>query len=163
MARATRLSTVSWWIACEERTLTEEVPAAADEVRGFYVDLNNIKLVHPLVVSVRSTGRTETADGYVQTYRVRDRIPLGPFTVRTSYVARLDVPAVGGVITRARQFPWVRLYSVVTFEQIQPGTRVVERMQITAPRLLAAVTVREAVKAHIEMLAGVRRYFKQPL
>jgi hypothetical protein len=153
---------VSWWIACAERTLTENVAAAADEVRGFYVDLNNIKLVHPLVVSVRSIARTDTADSYVQTYRVRDRIPLGPIIVPTSYVARLDVPAAGDVIAEARQFPWVRLDSVVKFEQLQRGTRVVERIRITAPRLLAAVTVREAVKAHIEMLSGIRRHFERP-
>ena len=153
---------MSWWIACAERTLTENVAAVADEVRGFYVDLNNIKLVHPLVVSVRSIARTDTADGYVQTYRVRDRIPLGPVIVPTSYVARLDVPAAGDVIAEARQFPWVRLDSVVTFEQLQRGTRVVEQMRITAPRLLAAVTVREAVKAHVEMLSGIRRHFERP-
>ena len=73
------------------------------------MDLDNIKLVHPLVVSVRSYRTDETADGYGQTYRVTDRIPLGPFTVRTSYVALLHVPIVGDVVTEARQFPQVRL------------------------------------------------------
>lgn len=125
----------------------------------FYVDLNNIKLVHPLVVSVRAVARSDTADGYVQTYRVRDRIPLGPFTVWTSYVARLYVPVAGDVIAEASQFPRVRLHSVVTFEQMDEGTRVIERMRIEAPRPLAAVTVREAVNAHIAMLSGIQRRF----
>lgn len=40
------------------------------------------------------------------------------------------------------------------------GTRVTERIRISAPRLLAGVTVREAVKAHAEMLAGIRRHFE---
>jgi hypothetical protein len=40
------------------------------------------------------------------------------------------------------------------------GTRVTERIRIAAPRPLAPMTTREGVKAHIEMLAGIRRHFK---
>ncbi len=152
---------MSWWIASAQRTLSEEIPAAPDQVRDFYVDLNNIKRVHPLVVAVRSTGRDESADGYVQTYRVQDRIPLGPFTLRTSYVARLQVPVVGDVVAEARQFPLVRLNSTVTFDRIETGTRIVEHMRVHAPRPLAGVTAREATKAHIAMLSGIRRIFDE--
>jgi hypothetical protein len=151
---------VSWCIIGAERTLTEEVPAEVDRVREFYVDLNNIKLVHPLVASVCSISRSETVGGYLQSYRVHDRIPLGPFIIRTSYVIRLHVPATGDLITEARQFPLVRLNSIVTFEKIDRGTRVTERIRTQAPRPLAAVTHREAVKAHITMLAGIRRQFE---
>lgn len=142
-----------------EREISADVPASPDDVRAFYVDLHNIKTVHPLVVSVRATERTETGDGYQQTYRVADRIPLGPFTLPTSYTARLTVPATGDVVTEARQFPRVLLTGVVTFEALGQGTRVTERITIEAPRPLAAVTTREAVKAHTEMLAGIRRHF----
>ncbi|MCV7038563.1 polyketide cyclase / dehydrase and lipid transport [Mycolicibacterium moriokaense] len=142
-----------------ERVLSEEVSASPDDVRAFYVDLANIKTVHPLVVSVRSTARTELADGYCQSYRVKDRIPFGPFTLPTSYSAHLRVASSGPVITEARQFPRVRLYGVVSFDADGKGTRVVERLTIHAPRLLAAITTREAVKAHTEMLAGIRRHF----
>jgi hypothetical protein len=86
-------------------TLTEDVPAPPDVVRDFYTDLDNLTFVHPLVVSVRGMSRTETAGGYRQTYRVRDRIPLGRYTLPISYVARLDVPRAGDVIAEARQFP----------------------------------------------------------
>lgn len=67
---------VSGWIRHAERALREDVPAPPDEVRGFYTDLENMKLVHPLVVSVRSGVRREARDGYIQDYRVADRIPL---------------------------------------------------------------------------------------
>jgi hypothetical protein len=140
-------------------TLAEEIPAAPDRVREFYVDLNNIRLVHPLVVSVRTVGRTETADGYVQTYRVTDRIPLGLVTLRTAYTARLHVPIHGDVVAEARQFPRVRLHSVVTFDEIDGGTRIVEHLRIRAPRLLATVTTREAVDAHRTMLSNIREHF----
>ncbi len=151
---------MSWWVAHAERTLTQDVPAAPGAVRGFYVDLDNIKLVHPLIVSVETLSRSQTPDGYLQSYRVIDRIPLGPFTIKIAYQARLCVPAGGDVLTEADQSPGVRLRATVSFEPIESGTRVTERIRIAAPRLLAPITTREAVKAHIAMLDGIRRHFE---
>jgi hypothetical protein len=147
-------------MARAERTVSEEIPAPPDAVRDFYVDLDNIKRIHPLVVAVRATDRKETGDGYVQSYRVQDRIPLGPLHLRISYVARLQVPKVGDVTADAFQFPRVHLHTRVTFEPIDTGTRITEHMRIDAPRALAAMTVREAVKAHTAMLAGMRGCFE---
>ena len=151
---------MSWWIVQAEKTLSEDVPAPADEVRDFYVDLDNIRLVHPLIVSVQAMSRTQTPDGYQQSYRVVDRIPLGPFTIKITYQARLHVPRDGDVLTEADQSPGVRLRGRVSFEPIDGGTRVTERIRIAAPRPLAPMTTREGVKAHIEMLAGIRRHFE---
>ena len=106
---------MSWWTVHAERTLSEHVPAPPDAVRDFYVDLDNIKLVHPLIVSVETVSRSATLDGYQQSYRVVDRIPLGPLTIRTSYRARLRVPARGDVLTEADQSPGVRLRGTVSF------------------------------------------------
>lgn len=142
-----------------EFTLSQDVAAPPDRVRDFYIDMDNMRLVHPLVVSVRTVARYDTADGYVQTYRVTDRIRLGRIILRTRYVARLHVPAAGDVIAEARQFPGVRLRSVVAFDEIGGGTRIVEQTRIQAPRPLARVTIREAVHAHTEMLANIRRHF----
>lgn len=151
---------MSRWYTHTERTLTEDVPAPADQVRDFYVDLDNIKLVHPLIVSVQTVSHTQTADGYLHDYRVVDRIPLGPFTVKVTYRARLRVPVHGDVLTEADQSPGVRLRGTVSFQPVPGGTRVTERVRISAPRPLAGFTTREAVKAHIEMLAGIRRHFE---
>jgi carbon monoxide dehydrogenase subunit G len=151
---------VSFWITHAAYTLTEEIPAPPNQVRDFYVDLDNIKIVHPLVVSVQTTSRGQTSDGYQQTYRVRDRIPLGPLAIRISYWARVEVAEHGDVLTEARQFPRVRLNGTVTFQPIDSGTRLTERLQIAAPRLLAAMTQREAVDAHVAMLAGIRSHFQ---
>jgi hypothetical protein len=153
------VSLVSWWVRAVERTLSEDVPAPPARVREFYVDLDNIRLVHPLVVSVRTIARDDTADGYVQTYRVTDRIPMGLFTLRTRYTARLHVPIDGDVIAETRQSPMVRLNSVVSFDEVDGGTRVVEHIRIHAPRLLATMTIREAVAAHTTMLSNIRRHF----
>jgi hypothetical protein len=65
----------------------------------------------------------------------------------------------GDVLTEARQFPRVALDGVVSFVASGNGTRVTERIRIAAPRPLAAVTVRQAVAAHAEMLAGIRTHF----
>ena len=151
---------MSLWIAHAERTISEEIPAPPDVVRDFYVDLDNIKEFHPLVVSVRVLSRSQTDAGYQQTYRVHDRIPLGPLTMPISYWAQVQVPTDGDVITEARQFPGVRLNGVVSFQPIQRGTRLTERLNIAAPRLLAAMTEREAVDAHAVMLAGIRHHFE---
>ncbi|WP_231639261.1 SRPBCC family protein [Mycobacterium sp. Marseille-P9652] len=151
---------MSWWVAEAECTLSRDVPAPPQAVRDFYVDLDNIKLVHPLIVSVETLSRVETADGYSQAYRVVDRIPLGPLTLKATYRARLHVPADGDVRTEADQPPGVRLRGTVSFEPVPGGTRVTERIRITAPRPLAGITTREAVKAHIAMLEGISRHFQ---
>lgn len=143
-----------------EHTVSEDIPAPPDEVRDFYVDLDNIKRLHPLVVAVRATDRQQTADGYIQSYRVQDRIPLGPWRLRISYLAWLNVPHTGDVTAEAHQFPRVRLRTRVSFEPVDAGTRITEHMRIDAPRVLAAMTSREAVKAHTAMLAGMRRCFE---
>ena len=151
---------MSLWIAHAERTISEEIPAPPDAVRDFYVDLDNIKDLHPLVVSVEVLSADNTPDGYQKTYRVRDRIPLGPLSMGITYWARVQVPTQGDVLTEARQFPKVRLNGTVSFEPIETGTRLTERIDIAAPRPLAAMTQRQAVEAHVAMLAGIRGHFE---
>lgn len=151
---------MSWWIAHTERTVTEEIPAPPAQVRDYYVNLDNIRLVHPLMVSVELLSRTDTADGYRVSYRVVDRIPLGPATMKVTYRARLYVPVNGAVQTEAQQSPAVRLRATVCFEPSETGTRITERIHFAAPRPLAAFTVREAVKAHTRMLYGIRHHFE---
>ena len=139
--------------------LTEQVRAPPQQVRAFYADLVNMSTVHPLLVSVRELSRTPTSDGYERTYRVTDRIPLGPFTLRTTYRVRMVVPAAGDLSAEARQFPRVRLRTVVTFTPVDSGTQVAERISIEAPPILAPLIARKALAAHREMLAGIRRRF----
>ena len=104
--------------------------------------------------------RDETTEGYTQIYRVRDRIPVGPFTLRIAYTASVHVPHLGDVLTEARQSPRVRLLGAVSFVQVEGGTLVTERLLVEAPRPLASMTAREAVAAHAEMFAGIARRFR---
>ena len=150
----------NWWLTSTNHVVSDEVPAAPQDVRDFYCDLHNITQFHPLVVSIEATHREQTEHSYTQTYRIRDRIPFGPFTMGIAYTAKVHVPASGDVLTEALQFPRVRLTGRVSFDQIDGGTRLTERLRIEAPRPLAATTARQAVKAHAEMLAGIRRCFQ---
>ncbi|KLI07117.1 polyketide cyclase / dehydrase and lipid transport [Mycolicibacterium conceptionense] len=150
---------MSIWIGRARRSVSGEVPAPPEQVRAFYVDLDNISRVHPLVQWVRSTGRVDLGDGYRQDYQVRDRIPLGPLTLPITYRASLIVPTTGAVTAHARQFPQVRLDSRVHFAAGETGTRITEELTIAAPRPLLAVTVGQAVTAHTTMLAGIAKLF----
>ncbi|MEP9362055.1 SRPBCC family protein [Nocardioides sp. CN2-186] len=153
---------MSWWIAESERTVTEVVPAPPDAVRDFYVDLDSLQVVHPLIVSVKELSREDLADGgYRQTYRVVDRLKLGPVSFRTAYVAAWQVPPHGDVLTEADQSPSVSLRGTVSFDPVDAGTRLTERIRISAPRPLAGFTTREAVKAHTAMLASIRAHFEK--
>ncbi len=143
-----------------QRTISEVIAAAPDVVRDFYVDLDNLRTLHPLIVTVQRTARTVGPDGYVSNYRVRDRIALGRSSFPVTYTATLHVPAVGEVWTEARQFPRVRLRGRVSFDEVAGGgTRLTERLSITAPWPLAGFTARQAIAAHTAMLAGIRQHF----
>jgi hypothetical protein len=144
---------VSWWLRSHDWTLTELVPTHPATVRNFYTDVANLKLVHPLILTVREVG-----PGH---WRVQERNPLGPLNFRVWYSARVHVAANGDVVGESRLFLGVRLHNVVSFESVGDGTQVVERLQIVAPRPLADHTRREAVKAHEEMLTAIRRHFEQ--
>lgn len=144
-------------MSSSDHVVADDVPAPPAVVRDFYADLNNIVAVHPLVVSVEVTDRAKSAEGHTTTYRVRDRIPFGPFKLTVAYMAKVYVPDHGDLLTEAHQFPRVRVRGRVSFDETNTGTRITERLAIDAPRPLAAVTVSEAVRAHAQMLDGIRR------
>lgn len=146
-------------MVCAHRTVSEWIPADPVAVRAFYVDLDNLVDLHPLVMSVLVTDRRETADGYVQTYSVRDRVPVAGLHLPIRYVTRLTVPRTGDVLAESFQFPRVRLKTVVSFTADGSGTLLTERIRFCAPRPLAGVTVRQGVAAHRQMLAGIAAHF----
>jgi hypothetical protein len=94
------------WLSRSRFELGEEVPAPPGDVRAFYTDLANMKLVHPLVVAVDCLADRQDARGCRRRdYRVRDRIPLGPFSLGVTYRATVLIAPDGVVHTEARQFP----------------------------------------------------------
>lgn len=142
-----------------DRTIAETIPAPPADVRAYYVDLHNLAALHPLVVSITTVSDETTPEGRRTTYRVKDHVPVGFLTLPTVYTATMQVPPDGPVNSVALQSPGVRLDSTVSFEAVADGTRLTEQIRISAPWPLRGLTVRRAVAAHIEMLAGIRRHF----
>jgi hypothetical protein len=151
------------WLSRSRFELREEVPGAPDDVRAFYTDLANMKLVHPLVVAVDCLADRQDARGRCREYRVRDRIPLGPFRMGVTYRATVLIAPDGVVHTEARQFPSVRLSGTVTFVPLGAGTTVTEAIDIEAPQPLLRFTIAQAKKAHAAMLAAIRHHFERSL
>jgi ligand-binding SRPBCC domain-containing protein len=147
------------WIVETEQVLSQTVPASPERVRAFYVDLTNLKTLHPFLVSVAPEDRRSAADCYVQDYRIRERIPLGPVTLPIRFRARVTVPERGDVVTDSWQFPRIHLHTVVSFAADGDGTLLTERIRFAAPRPLARTTVTEGVVAHRAMLAGIAKHF----
>ncbi|WP_073696480.1 SRPBCC family protein [Mycobacterium sp. ST-F2] len=149
------------WMSRARFELSEEVPGTPDDVRTFYTDLANTKLVHPLVVAVEVMGDRHDSQGHHRDYRVRDRIPFGPLNLAVTYRATVLIAPDGVVRTQARQFPKVRLCGTVTFAPADGGTTVTETVHIEVPRPLAPFTARQAESAHKAMLAAIRRHFEE--
>lgn len=149
------------WMSRARFELSEEVPGTPDDVRTFYTDLANMKLVHPLVVAVEVVGDRHDSQGHHRDYRVRDRIPFGPLNLAVTYRATVLIAPDGVVHTEARQFPKVRLRGTVTFEPVGAGTTIAEAVDIEAPRPLMVFTARQAEEAHKAMLAAIRLHFEE--
>lgn len=149
------------WMSRSRFELREEVPAAPDDVRTFYADLANMKLVHPLVVAVDCLADRQDVEGRCRDYRVQDRIPFGPLALAVTYRATVLIAPGGVVYTEARQRPGVRLRGTVTFAASGAGTTVTETVDIEAPRPLTAFTAGQAEGAHAAMLAAIRRHFEE--
>jgi len=149
------------WLSRSRFELREEVPGAPEDVRTFFTDLANMKLVHPLVVAVDCLDDRRDAQGHFRAYRVRDRVPFGPLNLAVTYRATVLIAPDDVVHTEARQFPQVRLRGEVTFAPAGAGTTVTETVDIEAPRPLAAFAVEQAEKAHAAMLAAIRGHFEE--
>jgi hypothetical protein len=149
------------WQSRSRFELREEVPGAPEDVRTFYTDLANMRLVHPLVVAVDCLDDRRTVRGHFRAYRVRDRIPFGPLNLAVTYRATVLIAPGGVVHTEARQFPNVRLSGAVTFAPAGAGTTVTEVVDIEAPLPLVAFTAAQAEKAHAAMLAAIRDHFEK--
>ena len=128
-------------------------------MRRFYVDLDNITALHPLVVAVRSTGRHETADGYVQSYVSARPRPVRPGHTADPLHRTADGAAHG---RRHRRFVAVPTSAIAHGRLVRTRRRrhAADRTdRIRRPRPLAGVTVREGVGAHRQMLARIAAHF----
>jgi hypothetical protein len=136
-------------------TLEEDLDVAPSVLRAFLCDLNNLVALHPLIESIEELKPNEELPR-AKHYRVVDRIPLGPFKLRTVYTAALDPVGENEVHGYAWQFPSIELRTVYAFTAAPLGTHLVERVRVDAPRFLRGFVVEQARLAHVETLSRMK-------
>jgi hypothetical protein len=119
--------------------------------------MTNTEELHPFVLWTRHVETTTAPDGArVDHYLVRDRMKMGPFTIRFTYKVDMTVTATGELVSNAYQSPGIHLYNHTWCEPERNGTRVREHIDITAPRSLLKTTYKGAATAHLEMFQKLR-------
>lgn len=132
-----------------------EIRVPPSRLHAFLCDLHNYVPLHPLIESIEEIPPPEEilrARGY----RVVDRIPFGPFKMRTVYTAALEPVSEYEVRGYAWQSPGIRLDTVYRLDEIVSGTLLVEQVTVSAPRVLRSFVVSQARKSHEEMLAKMK-------
>ncbi len=142
--------------------LEVEIRVPQARLHAFLCDLHNYVPLHPLIESIEEISPTEEMPR-ARRYRVVDRVPLGPFRLRTSYTAALESVSPEEVRGYAWQSPGVRLQTNYALEKTESGTRLVERVCIEAPRLLRRFVVSKARQSHEETLAKMKALLERPI
>jgi hypothetical protein len=114
-----------------------------------------------LIESIEEISPTDELPG-ARRYRVVDRIPLGPFRLRTVYTAALESVTASEVRGHAWQSLGIQLQTVYELKATESGTRLVERVSINAPRILRRFVVSQASRSHKETLAKMKALLEAP-
>jgi hypothetical protein len=141
-----------------ELSIGIDVPS--ETLRAFLLDLRGYVALHPFIESIEDLPPDEALPA-ASFHRVVDRIPVGPFRLKTVYVAALEPVSDAEVHGHAWQSPGVRLRTIYRLAETPAGTRLTERCHVDAPALLRRFVVRQAKRAHAETLAGMKRLLEQ--
>lgn len=115
--------------------------------------------IHRNLVRVRFLGERAGPDGISRRhYRNSERVQLGPLPITVSNTATNYLDEQGAVVGEAFQSPGIHIL-VISRCTSQPGgtTLVSERLVVEAPRLLMRTVYAQAVAAHVEKLANLKR------
>ena len=140
--------------------MTLEIRAELAEVHDLLADLDQLRVLHPLIETIRELPSTEERPD-ARRYSVVDRLWLGPLRLRTEYVAELRVISETEVEGRAWQKPAIQLHTTYYLTASAMGTRLTETTEIRAPWLLRGVVRRQAEKAHHGMLENLRSHLER--
>ncbi len=130
-------------------------------VKALLFDYSQHTRLHPMIVSVRKLEPAKTADGRpLRRHRITDRMRMGPLTFRFTYYATIFEDAQGDLVGDAYQNPGVHLRVITRCQPNDQGTRVDEHVTVEAPRLLLGTTLRQARKAHENLLARLKAFLE---
>ena len=132
-----------------------EIGVPRAELHAFLCDLRNYVPLHPLIESIEEMAPTDEMPS-ARRYRVVDRIPFGPFRLRTQYTAALEPVSEHEVHGHAWQSPGIRLHTAYELQDVASGTRLVERVSVEAPAILRRYVIRQASQSHEETLAKMK-------
>jgi hypothetical protein len=135
--------------------LAEEIDVPLPELHEFLCDLHSYVPLHPFIESIQDLASTPSLPS-ARVYRVVDRIPLGPFRLKTVYTAALEPVSRSEVHGHAWQSPSIRLHTVYTLSKSDRGTRLVERCHVDARGLMRRFVVSQAKKAHATTLQDMK-------
>ena len=120
----------------------------------FLSSLPNHAKIHPLILKIEPIPPIQGTN-----YRITDQIPMGPFHFRIRYWVNF-VPGIMQIKSTALQFPNIRLVNLTRFLPERDGTRILEQVDIDAPRLLIGTVTRQAIEAHQASFQNVKRFFE---
>ena len=128
-----------------EHSIEIAVPRAT--LHAFLCDLDNYVPLHPLIESIR---RLEASPDRprAKRYRVIDRIPIGPFRMKSVYTAALDPVSANEVHGLAWQAPGIHLHTTYQLEPDGDGSLLREHVRVEAPWPLLRFVVGQASRSH---------------
>ena len=133
-----------------------EIEVPLPEVHDFLLDLDNYVELHPLIESIELLSPLDEMPT-ARHYRVVDRIPFGPFNMKTVYRAALEPVSDSEVHGHAWQSPGIRLHTIYALSSFDRGTRLIERCRVESPRLLKGFVIRQGRAAHEETLRKMKQ------
>jgi hypothetical protein len=139
---------------------TVEICVERARLYDFLCDLQNYRPLHPLIESIEEISPSDEMPN-ARRYRVVDRIPVGPFRLRTVYTAALEPVTANEVHGHAWQIPGIRVHTIYELEDVASGTRLVERVSIEAPRFLHRFVVALARRSHEETLTRMDAHLSE--
>lgn len=81
----------------------------------------------------------------------------GPLTIQFTYRVDMHMGVTGEIISDAYQFPGIHLHNITSCQTENQGTRLQERVTITAPRLLIKTVDQQGQQAHREMFQNLKK------
>jgi carbon monoxide dehydrogenase subunit G len=137
--------------------LEQWVRAPVDAVYAVLSDPSQLAVLHPLIEQVTVTFR-DAARVEVELF---EHVPFGPFKVPNRYQASywFQPEAPRKLRMRGVSAPKVVVSTEFTLEPVNDGTRVVERLEVTALFGLQGFVTKTAVAAHRQQLENLAKHF----
>ena len=133
-----------------------DIHAPPEVVHAFLADLHNHRELHPLIERIEELP-TDARRPSARSYRVIDRMRLGPFSFRIAYVAEIESVPPDLVLGTAWQSPGVEVRTRYRVQRAPDGgTHLREEVVLKAPLLLIGYAHRQAEAAHRETFAKLK-------